>query len=148
MRNRIQQAYWILAAVIVMTPAAAFALTEPDRTESLAPPAFGGNELASLGLSLLIVLGVIVVLGWLYSRTRFTGNGGSSLISVIASRALGPRERLLLVEVADQQLLVGMTATQLQTLHVFEKHISVGDEPSVSTGFKDRLRAAFGEAGK
>ena len=148
MRKRIQKSFWIVAAIVAIAPAAVFALTEQDTPNRTATPALGANDIASLGFSMLIVLGIIVALGWLYSRTRFSGKGGSNLISVIASRALGPKERLMLVEVADQHLLVGMTATQVQTLHVFEKPITLGDEPPITAGFKDRLRAAFGEGGK
>ena len=146
MRKKIQPAFRTLAALCSIAPV--LALAEQDESQPLAAPGFGGNEIASLGLSMLIVLGVIVALGWLYSRTRFSGKGSSKLINVIASRALGPKERLMLVEVADQQLLVGMTATNVQTLHVFEKRIDVGEEPALATGFKSRLLAAFGEVSK
>lgn len=115
-------------------------------------PIVGGSELQSMGLSMLLVVGVIVLLGWLYSRSRFVGSGTGDIINVIASRALGPKERLLVVEVADQQLLVGMTSTAVQTLHVFEKPISVNsaseDAPEDAPGFKDRLRNAIREIGR
>lgn len=105
----------------------------------------GGGELQSMGLSMLLVVGVIVLLGWLYSRSRLVGGGAGDIINVIASRALGPKERLLVVEVADQQLLVGMTSTAVQTLHVFEKPICIGSASKDAPGFKDRLRTALRE---
>ena len=76
-----------------------------------------------MGLSMLVVVAAIVLLGWLYSRSRLVGGGAGDIINIVASRALGPKERLLIVEVADQQLLVGMTSTAVQTLHVFDEPV-------------------------
>ncbi len=111
-------------------------------------PGLGGGEVLNMGISMLIVVGVIVLLGWLYSRSRFVGVGNSDTINVIATRAMGPKERLLIVEVADQQLLVGMTATAVQTLHVFDKPIAVENKENAPSGFAHRLRAAVQEIGK
>ena len=64
------------------------------------------------------------------------------------SRALGPKERLLVVEVADQTLLVGMTATQVQTLHTFDKPVAAEQTDETGAGFADRLRTALRGAGR
>lgn len=111
-------------------------------------PGIHGGDILNLGVSMLIVVAVIFVLGWLYSRSRFIGGGNADLINVIASRALGPKERLIVVEVADQQLLVGMTASAVQTLHVFDKPVSVAAAAANPAGFASRLRTALTERGK
>ncbi|MCP5093002.1 MAG: flagellar biosynthetic protein FliO [Gammaproteobacteria bacterium] len=112
------------------------------------PPGVGGGDILGMGVSMFIVIAVIVVLGWLYSRSRFNGGGSSDVINVVATRALGPKERLLVVEVADQQLLVGMTASGVQTLHVFEKPVCIATKAAQPAGFANRLRSAFEEIGK
>ena len=113
-----------------------------------ATPGIGGGEILSLGISMIIVVAVILVLGWLYSRSRFVGGGRNDVISVVASRARGPKERLLVVEVDDQQLLVGMTASNVQTLHVFEKPVRPAAAAAATNGFAGRLRSAIAEVGK
>ena len=109
-------------------------------------PVIEGPEILSLGLSMIIIIGAVVALGWLYSRMRFVGGGAANVINVIATRGLGPKERLLLIEVGDQQLLVGMTASSVQTLHTFEHPVVAGRTtakgPDSALGFADRLRAA------
>lgn len=111
-------------------------------------PVIDAPDILSLGASMLVVVGAVIALGWLYSRMRFNGTGSGSLINVVSSRALGPKERLLVVEVAGQTLLVGMTATQVQTLHTFDKPVvpeqALGEPP----GFADRLRTALRGATK
>ncbi len=113
-----------------------------------ATPGLGGGDILNFGVSMLVVVAAIVILGWLYSRSRFAGGGNNGVINIVATQALGPKERLLIVEVAEQQLLVGMTATGVQTLHVFDKPVAVPTTDRASTGFAGRLRSAVQEIGK
>lgn len=111
-------------------------------------PVVGGGELLSMGLSMVVVVAAILVLGWFYSRSRLVGGGSQDLIKVVASRALGPKERLLVVDVADQQLLIGMTATAVQTLHVFDEPVTTATMHSEAPGFASRLRSIMQEKDK
>lgn len=112
--------------------------------------ATGGSELLSLIASLLVVIGTIVVLGWLYSRSKLFGGTSNDAINIVASRALGSKERLMVIEVGGQQLLLGMTATQVQTLHVFNAPV-IDPASAVSAGgftgggFAGRLKTALKE---
>jgi flagellar protein FliO/FliZ len=103
----------------------------------------GGSEILSFAASLLVVLATIVVLGWLYSRSKTFGGGNSDVINIIASRAIGNKERLFVVEVAGKQLLVGMTAAQVQTLHVFDAPVLSMPAASDGARFGNRLRSAL-----
>lgn len=105
-------------------------------------PIIDGSDVLSMGLSMVIVIGAVVGLGWLYSRLKFNATSAGNLIDVVASRGLGPKERLLLVQVADQQLLIGVTATQVRTLHTFDKPVAAEALANVSSGFARRLRIA------
>ena len=111
-------------------------------------PVVGGGELLSMGLSMFVVVAVIVALGWMYSRSRFVSGGASELINIVATRALGPKERLMVVDVADQQLLIGMTSTTVQTLHVFDEPVKTEAVQQQHDSFAARLRAAFTEMQK
>ena len=111
-------------------------------------PVIDGGDILSMGASMLIVVAAVIALGWLYSRVRFSSGAAGDVINVVASRALGPKERIVLIEVADQQLLVGMTATQVQTLHTFDKPVVTSPAMDESPGFADRLRAAVRGASK
>lgn len=108
-------------------------------------PGIDGGDVLSLGASMIIIVGVILVLGWMYSRSRFSGGANADVINVVATRALGPKERLLVVEVAEQQLLVGMTASDVRTLHVFDKPVAVAREDKTESRFAGRLRSALRE---
>ena len=58
--------------------------------------------------------------------------GANDVINVVATRALGPKERLMVVEVADQQLLVGMTAAGSDNTAVLPVGRLVSDQKKLS----------------
>ena len=131
-----------------MTTESAMIADAAENAVTTVSPLVGGSELLGMGLSMLIVVAAILVLGWFYSRSRLAGSGASDIINVVATRALGPKERLLVVEVADKQLLIGMTSTSVQTLHVFDTPIEIATEERASSGFAARLRSQLQELGK
>ncbi|ANO51055.1 flagellar biosynthetic protein FliO [Woeseia oceani] len=100
----------------------------------------GADDVLNMGTGLILVIGAILVTGWLYSRTRKMRGASGDLIRIVASQPLGTRERVLLLQVADKQLLVGMTSSQVQTLHVFDDPVAIAEVPA--NGFAERLRAA------
>lgn len=93
-------------------------------------------------LGLLVVLGCIAFLAWLLKRTgRFqtTANGN---LKILAGLSLGPRERAVLLQVGEQQILVGVTAHNIQTLHILETPIETkASNTNTSTiNFADKLQ--------
>lgn len=101
--------------VMLMLPGLALAVgTEPGRAESTA---LSGGMLIQLTLGLVVVLALAVGLSWLLRRYALPRAGG--MIRVLGGLPLGTRERLLLIEVDEVRLLLGITATQIQALHVF-----------------------------
>ncbi|MBL8258795.1 MAG: flagellar biosynthetic protein FliO [Candidatus Competibacteraceae bacterium] len=89
---------------------------EAVRTDAVASFAPGGAMLAQLTLGLVAVLALAVGLSWLLRRYALPRDG---LIRVVGGLPLSGRERLLLIEVDRTRLLLGVTATRIQTLHVF-----------------------------
>ncbi len=55
------------------------------------------------------MVGLIFVLAWLMRRVQNIGPGNAQVIEMIGSRALGPRDRLVLVQVGEEQILLGLT---------------------------------------
>ncbi|MGI9271266.1 MAG: flagellar biosynthetic protein FliO [Woeseiaceae bacterium] len=106
-------------------------------------PSIDGADILSLGASMLIVIGLVVALGWLYTRMRFTGGGSGDVINIVASRALGPKERIVLVDIANQQLLIGVTTMQIKTLHTFGEPAIEIQDMAESSGFASKLRTAL-----
>jgi flagellar protein FliO/FliZ len=115
-----------------------FAAEQSTATTLSASP-IGAGALFETLLGLILVLSLIVFLAWLLRRTgrfQMTANGE---MKIIASIALGPRERAVLLQVGEQQLVVGVTAQQINTLHILEKNVTSDKSEDISAGFASKL---------
>jgi flagellar protein FliO/FliZ len=87
-----------------------------------APAAIGQHAAQSPGLggallALFAVLALIIGLAWLLKRLPGSSLRSNEQLRVVSSLALGQRERLLVVQVGQQQLLLGVTAQSITPLH-------------------------------
>jgi len=96
-------------------------------------------------LSLLCVIGLILLLGRLL-RGRYLPlrTGGRQSLQVLAQLALGARERIVVVQVGDEQLLVGVSPGGLRTLLVLSRPLRVEAGAAAPAGsFAQRIRDAL-----
>ena len=84
-----------------------------------AMPAAAG--MAQTALSLLLVLGAIFALAWLLRRFQGVRPGLAGALSIKAGLQVGARERVLWIRAGDKDLLIGVAAGRVQTLHVFDQ---------------------------
>jgi len=98
------------------------------------------TSLWQLTLGMLLVLGLIVAIAWLLKRSgRFQMAAGGGL-RILGGLSMGTRERVVLLQVGETQLLVGVAPGRLQTLHVLDKPLeSMHDTASAVPGFADQL---------
>lgn len=78
-------------------------------------------SLSSWLLSSLMVIGLILVLGFLLKKSKLATAMGGGQMRVVASLPVGYKEKLLVVKVGEQQLLVGVTPQQVNFLYRLEE---------------------------
>ena len=91
--------------------------TVPSHAVEVAP-VVGASGLLQAGLGMLMVLGLIFACAWLARRfglQRF--GGGGQVVKVVSSASVGQRERVVVVEVSGTWLVLGVTSSQVRTLH-------------------------------
>ncbi|MCC4622276.1 flagellar biosynthetic protein FliO [Xanthomonas cassavae CFBP 4642] len=81
--------------------------------------------------ALLLVLALIVGLGWLLKRMPGSGFRSSEGLRLVTSLAVGAKERVVVVEVNGQQLLLGVTACGITTLHTLPEPLPPTPAPSL-----------------
>lgn len=99
------------------------------------------QAVATLILGLLLVVVVILVLAWLLKRV----NGlqfKHQKMKVISSVPLGTRERVVLLEVGDKQLLIGVAPGHVSLIESFAEKVIDADKPE-ETDFIKSLRKEF-----
>ena len=62
-------------------------------------------------------------------------------MKIVAAMPLGTRERIVVIEVGGQQLLLGITATQINTLHVFSEPVVDTQSVTGQSEFGKKLMA-------
>ena len=107
------------------------------------PDTFPIGDIANVGISLAVIVVAIIAIGWIYSRMQGMRGPRGQVMQVLATQPLGPKERVLLVRIAGKQLVLGVTATQMQTLLVLDGNDTPAPEPAPTTGFAVRLKRAL-----
>lgn len=118
-------------------------------TAAAAPAVSSGvaGQLTQLVFGLLLVLGLIFFLAWLLRRVQQAGPAGKGqVIELIGSRALGPRDRLMLVQVGNEQILLGLSPGTITALHVLKEPVQVPSVTEKATPeFAQRLMELMGK---
>ncbi|WP_110665421.1 flagellar biosynthetic protein FliO [Salinicola halophilus] len=123
-----------------------------DVTSSTSGMVGGGDamSLMALGktaLSLAVVVGVILLCAWLLKRMGPNRRAGSQHLRVVASTPVGQRERVVIVEVEDRWLVLGVGGGQVTKLDSLAPPVGppashIG-EPPLAGSFSQRLRQAM-----
>lgn len=119
--------------------------SETARTLSESP--LSAMNLVQTFLGLLLVLVCIVLVAWLLKRSNSFHTAASGKLKVIAGIPLGTRERAVLVQIGDEQLLLGVTPQQINTLHKLEKPLDVNNQKTMTSDFAGKLRQIMQQRG-
>lgn len=68
-------------------------------------------------VGLVLVIAAILACAWLARRSGLIKGGKYQRLSVVSALSLGPRQRIVMVEVEGSWLVVGCTASQMTLLH-------------------------------
>ncbi|EPF16410.1 Flagellar protein fliO [Cedecea davisae] len=83
------------------------------------PSVNANSPLVQVSGALAGIVIFILVAAWLAKRFGFTGAGVGvkKSLNISASVSVGPRERVVVIDVEDARLVLGVTATQITHLH-------------------------------
>lgn len=87
----------------------------------------GMAALGKMAAVLALVVGLILLCAYLLKRLGPAQAMGARRLRVVASQAVGPRERVVVLELAGEWLVVGVGGGQVSRLHVLP-------EPPQETG--------------
>jgi len=83
-------------------------------------------------MSLVIVLGVIFMLAFVVKRLKITPSSQKH-IRTVANLSVGQKERVVVVEVNDEQFMIGVTAHNVNLLHKLDRPINVNKNEENNT---------------
>lgn len=126
MPNRLLRNLSLLASM-ALTSIAAIARPIPSTVASMPAPSPTGGLLQVL-LGLIVVLGLLAVLAWVLRRFNSAKGLGHTDIRVIGGVSVGNRERVVVVEIADQWIVVGVAPGRVNAVATMQKQ-----ETSIAT---------------
>ena len=127
-----------------LAPLAAAPAAAPAAAAGEAVPALSATPV--LG-ALAAVVAAIFLAAFVVKRAGLKAGAGGALLKPVATLALGARERLVVVQVADRWLVLGVTAQSIQALADLE----AGEPPAAPEGapaFAGALAKALGRHAK
>ncbi len=81
------------------------------------------TSLAQMIVALIFILIAIVALGWLSKRVVGAGKNSGGRIKVLSGASVGSRERVVLIQVGQEQMLIGVAPGNVNKLHHFDKPV-------------------------
>lgn len=118
--------------------------SETARTLSQSP--VSAASLLQTLLGLILVLVCIALVAWLLKRSNSFHTAASGKMKVIAGLPLGTRERAVLVQIGDEQILLGVTPQQINLLYKLDTPLEVEQQ---NTGdFAGKLRQIMQQRGQ
>jgi flagellar protein FliO/FliZ len=109
--------------------------------DAIAAPVSAGSVLQVL-LGLALVLGMVFLAAW--AMRRFSPNiaPGGSALRIVAGTAVGNRERVLLLEVNDTWLVVGVAPGRVSGIHSMPRpdNVLVPQMPGAPSSFASWLK--------
>jgi len=131
---------FIAACALLSLPALALATGTPVATPA-EPAISAAGSLLQVFIGLVAVLLLIAGTAWVAKRLGVAQGGSSSLLHVVSSASVGTRERVVVVEVGDAWLVVGVAPGSVNALMTLPKgEIQSAAMPGVNASFAARLQ--------
>lgn len=112
--------------LLALAASPAFAAAAPT------PAEVDAGGLLRVCLSLAVVIALILASGWVLRRLQGGGVRVGGNLRCIESIAVGMKERVVLVQAGETQMLLGVAPGNVRTLHVFDQPIAVTTPNAVS----------------
>lgn len=117
--------YWSVAVFAADAPAT----QATEQAQAMGDPA---AVIGQVVMGLVFVTGLIFALGWAVKRLGLTGLSGHKNMRVVSSLAVGGRERVVLIDVAGEKILLGISPGRVNYLQSIHADFETSLDPSSS----------------
>ncbi|MCC7546581.1 MAG: flagellar biosynthetic protein FliO [Burkholderiales bacterium] len=142
--NRAGRALYLCLTVATACSTVSVLAAEPPAV----PPSGSVFGMVQVVFALLLVLGAIGLFAWLLRRFAPGQASAGGMLKVVGGVMVGPRERLVVIEVQDTWLLLGVASGHVSLVHSMPRPAGDAIAPSAPAGFArvmSQVRAARAE---
>lgn len=137
--NKIKKSIFFLLTLIVDK---AYAQAPVELASS--PVSYSANVLQML-LGLFAIVFMIVAVVWLMKKAGFKSYGTTGMIKIKSCLPISNKEKILLIEVGDEQILIGTAPGFIGHLKTLEKPVTVAPNENTSFSSSNFVSSAFAE---
>jgi len=120
-----------LIALLASLPTAVFAQSTAENLSAIEP--MSPSYLLKLSGGLLLVVVVIFALAWLVKRLNLAQHSQNGLLRIVAGLAVGTKDRIVLLQVGEEQILLGLSPGRIEKLHTLAHPVEIDEATSQST---------------
>lgn len=114
------RAFLFFATLFSLSAARAQTVASTAATASTSTTSTAGN-LMQVTLGLLVVLGLMAAAAWVLRRFNTAKGNNAAQIKIIGGVSVGNRERVMVVEIAEQWIVVGVAPGRVNALATMAK---------------------------
>jgi flagellar protein FliO/FliZ len=111
----------------------------PAATPATTSNVGSAGHLVNTVIGLALIIALIFGLSFFVKRFGAGGFTNNNQLKILSSMPLGTRERIVLIDAAGQQILLGITPTNINALHVFPEPVVVSNDNTAQSDFGKTL---------
>ncbi len=120
-------------------------LAQAEKQAGSALEPISSPYLLKLTGGLLLIVALIFLLAWLTKKFNLNQQSQSGLMRIIAAMSIGTRDRIVLLQVGDEQILLGLTPGRIEKLHTLAQPLEVTGEQAVTGSFASKINRLMGD---
>jgi flagellar protein FliO/FliZ len=127
-------------SMLLIYPVQVFSDTE-GKIENIGTVATGPVEVTAVFqvlAALIFIIILIIAMAWGYKRYGFTSSVNGSLMKVVGAISLGGKEKAVLLQIGDDQVLLGVSPGYVRKIHDIKDPVKPQDNNN-SSSFVSRL---------
>ena len=98
------------------------------------------SDIIKLFISLFSVIVLVFFFSYLFKKVNQVSFGGQGAMKILASLPVGPHEKIMIVKVAEESLLIGVSQGSISLLKKLDDSVIQQQEISNQTAFVDTLK--------
>ncbi|HUO44425.1 MAG TPA: flagellar biosynthetic protein FliO [Burkholderiales bacterium] len=107
--------------------------------QAVAPNPLSAASMLQVAFGLVFVLAIFGGAAWLMKRLNALPRAGSQVLRMVGGIAIGTRERVVVLEIQDTWLVVGIAPGHIAALHTLPR-LPHGEAAPAPAGFASQLR--------
>lgn len=98
--------------------------------EKVHTPVIQTGQVSQIVIGLMVVVGLIFAIAWMARNVLHIKPAVHGKFRILGGVNMGAREKVVLLEVGDTQLVLGVSPGRIQTLHVLDEPLPTEEKPT------------------